>query len=198
MSAVIQRLHDEPTENNFHLRQSIFQAIGPSPLEYAVMFSPQRVQSLIAGGSSLTASTRLRLASVVFAGRTTVIKLFVEAGAGINIVDGRGLTPLLSACRSCLYSQFLELVRWAEHDIDWDARSPDGESALDLLDVGLAHGCAELSGLSESNVDEFRSILQAHMGATEASSFEPMNGAEEDESFSMPGSFPSVDEIAAL
>ena len=160
---------------------SVFEVIGYSPLEYAVLFSPQRVTSLLKDGAIAVGESTLFNAILCTFGY--LIRPLLDAGADVNIRDWKGYTPLHWACSWCRYNEFLELVRWVEKDIDWKARTRDGRSALDLFDSGVLEGFGV--NQSQEQLDEFRMVLVSHITAVD-------DELDSDEQLHVPGAFPDV------
>ncbi|KAI0743247.1 ankyrin repeat-containing domain protein [Irpex lacteus] len=160
-------------------RSSVFNAIGYTPLEYAVRFSPSNMESLLAEG--FDASAEPTLAYAACAGRIGLFELLIDKGADVNMKDARGRTALHWACYQCYYNTFFELVRCAEDDIDWNSRTPEGQNALDLFETGMSEGWA--SGLTFTHVDEFRSAIISHMDCSQLQ-------VVEDAPLVIPGAFP--------
>ena len=138
-------------------RSYVFKVTGHTPLEYAITFAPESVESLLADGED--AAAKPYLAYAVDAGQSKLIKPLLDAGADVNMQNWRGSTALLSACSMCYYDGFFELLRWAEDEIDWDACTPDGQNALEVFDSAARAG--EAADLSQSQIDEFRAALVA-------------------------------------
>ena len=113
----------EDTTCNSKGRSSVFEAINDTPLGYAIYYSPESVESLLADGEDAAANPTLVCA--VNVGESKLIKPLLDAGADVNMRDWEGHTALLEACSRCSYYAFLELLRWAEDEIDWDACTPD-------------------------------------------------------------------------
>ncbi|KAI0799645.1 ankyrin repeat-containing domain protein [Irpex lacteus] len=167
------------TRSSSTARISLFQAIGYTPLEYAIAFSPASVEYILADGPD--SAIKHALSRAVKNGRKNLIGPLIAAGADVNMTDSKGLTALHWACHWFDYHSFLELLRCAEDDIDWNARTLDGKDALDLLQLSVAEGKA--SHLSLSQVDHIRSAVLSHMDDTEYQ----LDG---NELFRMPGAFP--------
>ena len=171
----------EDTTCNSKGRSSVFEAINYTPLRYAITFSPESVESLLADGEDAAAEPTLVYA--VGCGRSELIKPLLDAGADVNMRNWRGHTALLVACSGCHYNAFLELLRWVEDDIDWDACAPDGRNALELFDSCVSAGGVSSTLFSRSQLDEFRAALVARVKSVEGES-----GGQLD----MPGAFPDT------
>ena len=165
-------------ECNSISRPAVFDVIGYTPLEYAAQVSPGSVLSLLEDGEDATRGPILVYATGN--GMSSLMKPLLDAGADVNMTDSWGYTALLEACSLCCYQDFAELHRWAEDIIDWDVRAPDGRNALDLFESGVMDGMA--TDLTQSQIDEFRAILVAHVHSVEGS----------DGRLDMPGSFPDA------
>ena len=168
----------EDTRCNSAGRLSVFQVTGYSPLQYAIAFSPESVEFLLADGED--AAAELCLVYAVNARQWKLIKPLLDAGANVNM-RWRGYTALLYACSLCYFNGFLELLRWAEDEIDCDACTPDGRNALEVFDSAARAGSA--ADLTQSEIDEFRAALVAHVKFVEDES-----GGQLD----MPGAFPDA------
>ena len=158
---------------------SIFRdVLGYSPLQYAIQFSCPRIPSLLASGEDAAAEPLLAYA--VCTAPFDVIKPLVDAGVDANMRDKKGRTALHWACQCCFYAKFHHLLRWAGDQIDWNARTPEGQTALDLFENGLEIG---LGGhLSPQQVVEFRSDLTSRIDNVSSSD-------EELSELRIPGSF---------
>ncbi|KAI0799648.1 ankyrin repeat-containing domain protein [Irpex lacteus] len=117
-------------------RSSVFDAIGYTPLQYAIRFSPSNVESLLAEGADAAAEPTLAYAARF--GSIDLIELLIDKGADVNRKDSWGRTALHWACYLCYYVDFFELLQCAEDKIDWDVRTSEGQDALDLFDDGVA------------------------------------------------------------
>lgn len=104
------------------------------------------------------------------------MKPLLDAGANVNARDVRGCTALHRACYFGRYECLKELVRWADVDVDWDARTPDEKNALDLVQVGMRMGYVDVHELQD-----FEAILQPRVHAVDEL---------EDMAMKMPGAFP--------
>ena len=171
----------EDTRCNSAGRLSVFQVTGYSPLQYAIAFSPESVEFLLADGEDAAAEPYLVYA--VSAARSELIKPLLDAGADVNMRDSEGHTALLEACSWCRYKEFLELLRWAEDDIDWDACAQDGQNALELFDSSVSAQAGNATWYSQSELDEFRATLVAYMNIVEDESRGQLD---------MPGAFSDV------
>lgn len=160
-------------------RSSVFNAIGYTPLEYAVQFSPSSAESLLAEGADAAAEPALTYAARN--GNSHLIALLINNGADVNMKDGGGRTALHWVCYRCYYYTFFGLVRCAEDEIDWNARTSDGQDALDLFEIGVSEG--RTSCWTSAQIDEFRSVIISHMDPSQLQ-------VAEDEPLDIPGSFP--------
>ncbi|KAI0085489.1 hypothetical protein BDY19DRAFT_996628 [Irpex rosettiformis] len=158
---------------------SVLKAFGYGPLEYAIRFSPQSVASVLEDGEDATSEPFL--ACAIERGRSFLIKPLLDASADVGIKGRRGYTALHQACFWCFYPCFNELVLWAGDRIDWDVRTPEGQSALDLFEIGVEEGRTWY--LDQSEIDEWRSILVAHIGVRK-------DEHTADEPLHIPGAFP--------
>ena len=158
----LMRAFEDPVCNSAG-RACIFAVIGHTPLRYAINYSPQSVGSLLEDGEDASVGPLVAFSAAL--GNTDTIKPLLDAGADVNMAGWRGYTALHEACAQCQYGAFCELVRWAEKEIDWNARTANGESALQLFESGVSSGWA--AGLSRSKIDEFRAVLVAHMDLVE-------------------------------
>ena len=171
----------ENTTCNLKNRLSVFQVTGYTPLQYAINFAPGSLGSLLADGENAAAEPYLVYS--VRRVRSELIKPLLDAGADVNMRDWEGHTALLEACSRCCYDEFLELLRWAEDDIDWDVCAPDGWNALELFDSCVSARAGNAVWYSQSQIDEFRASLVAHMNIVED---------ESEGQVDMPGAFPDV------
>ncbi|KAI0764491.1 ankyrin repeat-containing domain protein [Irpex lacteus] len=131
-------------------RSSLLKAIRFTPLQYAIMMlSPSSVESLLAEGADVKAEPTLAYAARC--ARDELIELLIDKGADVNMKDRKGRTALHWACHYGNYNLFFELVRCAEDEIDWDARTLEGENAFEL---GVSEGMTSL--WASCDVDEFR------------------------------------------
>lgn len=159
-------------------RSSVFDAIKYTTLHYAIRFSRSSVESLLAEGADAAAEPTL--AYVVCYGKDDLIRLLVDNGTDVNM-KYQGRTALHWACYWCYYDDFFELLQCAESKIDWDARTPKGQNALDLFDDGVSRG--EASHLTPVQIDKFRSTLVSHMDPLQLR-------VVDDEPLDIPGAFP--------
>lgn len=165
-------------------RSFVFEAMHYDALTYAIQLSPQRVAALLAEGEDVTGKPYLIYA--VRAASPSVLKHLLEAGADVNMRDFQGYTALHYACSWCYYSEIVELFLWAENDVDWNARTPDGQTGWELFEVGVSKGHAWR--LTSSEIEHGRSILLSHLDST---IYEVMVDDDyEDYSSTMPGAFP--------
>ena len=118
---------------------------------------------LVVGGEDATIDATV--AAAAGSGRSELIKPLLDAGADVNMRDGYGRTALHLACSWYNYSTFFELLRWAEDDIDWNARTPYGQNALHLFDLSISNGFT--AHLSQSQIDEIHAVLRAHINNVE-------------------------------
>lgn len=162
-------------------RSLAFSAIRYTPLGYAIAFLGTSKESVLAELEGTDAAAEPVLSYAVHAGREGLIESLIEKGADVNLKDSWGRTALHWACYQCHYKVFFELLRCAEVEIDWDSRTPEGQSALDLLEMGVSDGSA--SYLTSSQIDEFRAAIISHMRPPRIHLFE-------DETLYMPGAFP--------
>ncbi|KAI0799650.1 hypothetical protein BC629DRAFT_187349 [Irpex lacteus] len=160
-------------------RSSVFDAIRYTPLQYAIRFSPSSVESLLAEGADAAAEPTLAYAAVC-AASTNLIRLLSVNGADVNM-KYEGRTALHWACYKCSYNTFCELVRCAGDKIDWDARTPEGQNALDLFEMGVSKGNAW--DFTSEQINEFRSTLVSHMDPSQLR-------VVEDVPLDIPGAFP--------
>ena len=65
-----------------------------------------------------------------------VVRILLEAGADVNGTDHENWTPLHVAASWNLFDVVCELARHGGSDLDWDAKTDDGDSALDLCRNG--------------------------------------------------------------
>ena len=166
---------------------SICEVIGYSPLEYAVIFAPQRALALLQDGESAAGDGTGTLFNAILLKFLHLIGPLLDAGADVNIRDWKGHTPLHWACSWCRYDEFFELIRWAESDIDWRAHTRDGRNALDLFDSGVLEGF----GVNHSQVelDEFRTVLVDHLAFDDDDDELDRSGEFR---LDVPGAFPDV------
>ena len=151
---------------------SIFRSLTSfTPLEYATILAPQYVPQLLERGED--AASGAPLCYAVGWGHLDFIKPMLDAGANVNAKDPRGRTALHYVCFYGRYNSFLELLRYADHAIDWNARTSAGQNALDLLHEGVSS-----QTLSASDFNDFLATLQARVN----DSF--------DEELHIPGAFP--------
>ena len=155
----------------------LFEVAGSTPLSYAIVFSPESVEFLLARGEDATVEPTLVYAASN--GRSELIKPLLNAGADIGMRDRQGYTALLVTCSLCRYHEFFELLRWVEDEIDWGACTRNGQNALELFDLGVSEGWA--TEFSQSEIDEFRTVLTDHVRIGEDVSNEQLG---------MPGAFP--------
>ena len=160
---------------------SVLKAFGYSPLEYAIRFAPYSVSSVLADGADATEDAFL--ACAIERGRSFLVKPLLDAGADVNIKGRRGYTALHQTCFWCFYPCFNELLLWAGDQIDWNARTPEGQSALDLFELGVSEG--RTWGVDPLDVDEWRSVLESRTKIMESDE-------EEGEELKIPGAFPSI------
>ena len=171
----------EDTTCNLESRSSVFQVTGYTALEYAITFSPESVESLLADGEDAAAEPTL--VHAVNVGRSKLIKPLLDAGADVNMRDWWGHTALLMACSLCHYNAFFELLRWAEDTIDWGACTSDGQNALELFDSAVLARAGDVTLYSQSKIDEFRAELVAHVKFVDD---------ESEGQLDMPGAFPDT------
>lgn len=163
-------------------RSYVFKAIRYTPLEYAILFSPSSVETLLAEG--VDAAAEPALAYAVRAGRTDLIKVLVDKGAEVNAKDRWGRTALHWACYYCRYSTFFELVLRAAGRIDWNGRTQDqkfAQDALALFELGVSEGLA--SYLTSVEIIHFRMAIVTHMNPVHLR-------VAEDYFLYVPGAFP--------
>ena len=166
---------------------SIFEVIGYSPLEYAVMFSPQRAMALLQDGANAAGDGSGTLFNAILFTSPHLIGPLLDAGADVNIRDWKGHTPLHWACSWCRYDEFFKLIRWAESDIDWRAHTRDGRNALDLFDSGVLEGFDV--NHSQVELDEFRTVLVDHLAFDDDDDELDRSGEFR---LDVPGAFPDV------
>ena len=118
---------------------------------------------------------------MVESARTELIKSLLDAGADVNMKDSCGYTALHWACSWCRYDTLFELIRWAEDSIDWDARTPNGQNALEIFDSRVSAGW--VATWSPSEIHDFRAELVAHIKPVEK---------ECDGRLDIPGAFPDT------
>ena len=159
-------------------RSSFFEMLGYSVLEYAVEYSHNNVENLLADGENAAVGPILALS--VANRRSFLIKALLDAGADVNMKDAKGYAAILLACSQFRYYEFFDLLRWAGDDIDWGVCSPDGRNALDLFDECVSKGAASL--WPRPCIDEFRRALVVRMRIRKYD-FERLD---------MPGSFPRM------
>jgi hypothetical protein len=137
--------------------QSAFRSLtGFTPLEYATILSPSNVLPLLSQGADATTGSPLCYA--VGWGHTEFIKPMLDARANVNARDNRGRTVLHYICVYGRYNSLQELLRWADQDVDWNARTPTGQNALDLLNESVA-----LTTLPPEELHDFFLTLQARV-----------------------------------
>lgn len=151
---------------------------GFTPLEYAAILAPHRVLPLLARGEDASAGAPLCYA--VGWGHTGFIKPLLDAGADVNARDKRGMAVLHYVCYYARYNSLLELLRWADHAIDWDASTREGKNALQLVKESVS-----FDDLPPAELEGFDAILHAHVGRMRMEEEE-----EFDMSFKMPGAYP--------
>lgn len=159
-------------------RSSVFGAIWYTPLRHAIASSPSNVEHLLAAD----ASAEPTLACAVRARRADLVQLLIDKGAGVNMQDSRGRTALHWACYYCSDDEFFGLLQCAKDSIDWDARTPEGQNALDMLELGVSEGQAW--HLTSAQIDEFRGALISHMDTSQLDRFGNQPWLD------MPGAFP--------
>ncbi|KAI0812480.1 hypothetical protein BC629DRAFT_1589241 [Irpex lacteus] len=158
----------ETTECDAASRTHVFRCIGYSPLGYAIRFSPQSVFLYWNPGKMPRGSLQL------------------QAGGDVNMRHSNGPTALHYAALNCKYDSLRELLKGAENEVDWNARTPEGENALELLEMGVSRGLGQTWGFSATQMDDFRSILESHVSRNVSGTCD-----DADEfSFVIPGSFP--------
>lgn len=165
-------------------RYSVFNAIDYTPLQYAIKFSPSSVKSLLLDGADAAAEPLLAYAAS--AARAELIELLLGKGADVNMKDRMGRTALHWACYICRYNPFFELVRCAEGQIDWNARTLEGQTALDLFELCVSEG--RVSHWASVYVDQVRATFMSHMDPSQAPECED----DAEEPLHMPGAFPAV------
>ncbi|KAI0339164.1 ankyrin [Trametopsis cervina] len=147
-----------------------------TPLEYATILSPDNVMPLLARGED--ASSGAPLCYAVGWGHTDFIKPMLDAGADVNARDNRGMAVLHYVCYYARYQSLQELLRWADQDIDWNARTRNGKNALDLVKESVS-----FDDLPSSELEGFMSILEGRVNMEE----------DDDEPCSkIPGAFSTV------
>ncbi|KAI0085527.1 hypothetical protein BDY19DRAFT_439453 [Irpex rosettiformis] len=162
---------DQDQSSTSSLPVSTFRSLTSfTPLEYATILAPQYVLQLIERGEDAVAGAPLCYA--VGWEHLDFIKPMLDAGANVNARDPRGRTALHYVCFYGRYSGFRELLRHADHAIDWNARTPSGQNALDLLHEGVSS-----QTLPASEFNDFVDTLKARV-------------RDLDDSLSMPGAFP--------
>ena len=65
-----------------------------------------------------------------------VVRILLEAGVDVNAKDHEGWTPLHVAASWNLFEVVCEIARYGGFTLDWDAKTDDGDSALDLCRNG--------------------------------------------------------------
>ena len=151
----------EDTRCNSTSRLSVFSSFGYCPLEYAIRYLPQSVPTLLEDKEGPGPGAFAVILCAVNAGRHDLVKPLLDAGGDVNMKGWLEYTALLDVCSRCYYLGFLELLKWAESDIDWDIRTPDGHDALDVFETAVSTGWATY--LPQSAVDHFRQVLVEHM-----------------------------------
>lgn len=150
---------------------------GYTRLEYAIYYSRKDVMPLLARGEDASIGIPLHYATL--RGYHAFVKPLLNVGANVNAMDDNGWTVLHWACNNGHYNCLEELVRWADSDVDWDARTAEGKDAVDILYEGVSHGCVGSDELSEC-----LGILQPRV--TQACQFE----SEDTFMLDIPGAFP--------
>lgn len=149
---------------------------GTTPLEYAIHFSTEDVLPLLARGEDACSGSPLPFA--IDRGYVNLIKPLLDAKADVNAKDRLGWTALHRACYQGYNPCLEELVRWADEDVDWDACTPEGKNALDLLQDAASDGWRD-----SDEISTFLSILQPRVHVT-------AEQPEDDFLLDMPGAFP--------
>lgn len=63
-----------------------------------------------------------------------LVKALLAAGADVNGRSNNGYTALHKACSHLRLDMLELLIRFADEDIDWNARTPEGENALRIAE----------------------------------------------------------------
>lgn len=166
-------VHDDSPSAVSHSLPSFESLTGLTRLDYAIRYSPQDAVFLLQQGEDATRGFPLLYA--INHSRTGLIKPLLDAGADVHAKGGRGWTVLHYTCWRGNYDGLQELVRWADDEIDWNSRTPDGRSAVDFVYANFSSGVLDSDG-----VRAFLSILHPRIHLEEETTETAVN---------MPGAF---------
>lgn len=149
--------------------------LGITTLEYAMLhMSLQDASQLLRQGADASAGAPMVYAA--WRNAPDLVRPLLTAGADVNACNTCGWTALHWASNGVCLAFLRTLVHCAGDEIDWDVRTPEGKTALQV-----AQESPYLCVRSRSDVEEFFAVLRAHN----------VEDSSDDGALDMPGMFPT-------